>query len=53
MPRLAKKLQRLDGANSFEPMMAVLKDIVAAGGGTPSQRQSEALAEIAHIFRLQ
>ena len=52
-PRLAKKLKALDGANSFQPMMAVLADITAATGATPSARQSDALAQIARIFRLQ
>ena len=52
-PRLAKKLKALDGAASFQPLMAVLGDITAATGGTPSGRQSDALAQLARIFRLQ
>lgn len=52
-PRLAKKLRKIDGSDSFEPLMAVLKDITEAGGGTPSARQSDALTELARVFRLQ
>lgn len=51
--RLAKKLKNIDGAASFEPLMAILKDITQAGGGTPSARQSDALTELARVFRLQ
>ena len=52
-PRLAKKLKALDGSSSFRPLMAVLGDITQATGGTPSARQSDALAQLARIFRLQ
>lgn len=52
-PRLAKKLKVIDGAASFETLMAVLKDVAEAGGGAPSARQSDALTELARIFRLQ
>ena len=53
-PRLAKRLRTIDGANSFQPLMSVLGDIVAAGSsGAPSHRQSDALAELSRIFRLQ
>jgi uncharacterized tellurite resistance protein B-like protein len=51
--RLAKRLKTIDGGASFQPLMAVLKDIVEATNGTPSGRQSDALSELARIFRLQ
>ncbi len=51
-PRLAKKLKELDGGASFQPLMAVLKDVAEAGGGSPSQRQSEALSDLGRVFRL-
>jgi len=51
--RLTRKLRKLDGGGSFQTLMVVLGDITAIGGGTPSARQSEALSELARIFRLQ
>lgn len=51
-PRLAKKLKELDGGATFEPLMAILKDISQAGDGSPSARQSEALSDLARVFRL-
>lgn len=51
-PRLAKKLKAIDGADHFEPLMAILRDITEATGGTPSNRQADALTELARIFRL-
>lgn len=51
-PRLAKKLYRLDGASHFNDLMAVLTDITQTSAGGPSTRQSEALADLARVFRL-
>ncbi len=51
-PRLAKKLNRLDGASYFNDLMAVLTDITQSTEGGPSPRQSDALADLARIFRL-
>lgn len=51
-PRLAKKLYRLDGASSFNGLMAVLTDITQTSDGGPSTRQPEALADLARVFRL-
>lgn len=50
--RLAKKLKAIDGAAHFQPLMSILGDITDATGGTPSHRQSDALTELARIFRL-
>jgi hypothetical protein len=49
VPRLARRLARLDRTESFEPLMAVLKDVAATKGMT-SERQREALEEIARAF---
>lgn len=50
--RLARKLKAIDGAQSFETLMGVLRDVTLATGGTPSHRQSDALTELTRIFRL-
>ncbi len=52
IPRLAKRLFRLSGTAGLMPLMAVLKDTGAADGSGLSDRQKEALAEIARIFRV-
>jgi hypothetical protein len=51
-PRLAKKLHKLDGATYFNDLMAVLSDITQTSAGGPTPRQSEALTDLARIFRL-
>lgn len=51
--RIAKKLRKLDGNAAFQRLMAVLGDIAGFDGGSPSARQSDALADLARIFRLQ
>ena len=48
--RLARRLAKLDRKGAFEPAMAVLRDVAAAGSGTLSRRQKEALDEIARAF---
>ncbi len=50
--RLAKKLRKIHGPASFEPLMAILNDIATSGTGTPSAKQSEALSDLARIFHL-
>ncbi|MGB5559489.1 MAG: hypothetical protein WBN04_15940 [Paracoccaceae bacterium] len=50
--RLSRRLAKLDRAASFEPLMAVLKDVALAGTGETSPRQKDALAEIARHFRI-
>lgn len=53
LTRMARRLYKLRGRDSFQPLMAVLKDVVAAGrDGAVSARQSEALAEIAALYRI-
>jgi hypothetical protein len=53
LARMTRRLYKLRGSGSFQPLMAVLKDVAAAGrGGTIAPRQSEALAEIAALYRI-
>jgi hypothetical protein len=50
VPRLARRLAKLDRQHSFEPLMAVLRDVAAAKGGATNDRQREALEDIARAF---
>lgn len=53
LARLTRRLYKMRGADSFQPLMAVLKDVAAAGrDGAVSPRQGEALAEIAALYRI-
>jgi hypothetical protein len=53
LERLTRRLYKLRGHQVFQPLMAVLKDVAAAGrDGTVSARQREALEEIAVLFRI-
>lgn len=51
--RLTRRLYKMRGADSFQPLMAVLKDVAAAGRDqSVSTRQREALEEIAQLYRI-
>lgn len=50
--RLAKRLYRIDGSASLEPLMGVLGDVAQAGRGVLSDRQKEALTDIARHLRI-
>ncbi len=50
--RLAKKVNKMAGAEGLSKSMDVIKRIVEAGGSELSPAQSDALAEIKSIFRL-
>lgn len=52
LTRIARRLFKLKGVTGFEPLMAVLKDVAATGRGAVSDRQREALAEIAALYRI-
>ncbi len=53
LERLVRRLHKLSGAQAFQPLMAVLKDVAAASrDGNVSTRQREALEEIARLFRI-
>ncbi len=51
--RLAKRLAKLQGAGGLAPLMAVFNDIGTRARGGLSERQKEALQDIARIFRVQ
>lgn len=51
VPRITKKLYRLEGAMALTPLMDILDGIKAADGSDLSQRQQEALHEIKTILR--
>jgi hypothetical protein len=50
--RVTKRLFRLDGTASLEPLMSVLKDVAQAGGGSLSTKQKDALEDIARHLRV-
>ena len=50
--RISKRLFRINGAASLDPLMNVLKDVTAAGNGGLSPRQKDALADIARYLRV-
>lgn len=53
LDRLTRRLYKLKGAQSLQPLLSVLKDVAAAGrDGTMSTRQREALDQIARLFRI-
>ncbi len=53
LTRMTRRLYKLRGSDSFQPLMAVLKDVAATGReGAISPRQSDALAEIAALYRI-
>lgn len=53
IPRLARRLAKIDRAGSFTPLMAVLNDVAQAGRSDGvSDKQRDALTEIAQAFRL-
>jgi hypothetical protein len=53
LDRLARRLYKMRGADSFQPLMAVLKDVAAAGRDQSiSPRQREALEDIARLYRI-
>lgn len=53
LERLTRRLHKMRGMQGFEPLMLVLKDVAAASrDGSLSTRQSEALQEVARLFRV-
>ncbi|MFM7445266.1 MAG: hypothetical protein ACKO2N_15405 [Tabrizicola sp.] len=53
LARLVRRLYKLRGADSFQPLMAVLKDVSASARDSAiSTRQREALEEIARLYRI-
>lgn len=52
MDRLGRRLWRLQGRASFDPLMTVLKAVADAGGAATSARQKEALDAVARTYRV-
>lgn len=49
--RISRKLYKLNGADSFEPLVQVLGDIAGAGNGL-SESQKDALEDVKRAFRI-
>ncbi|NJM82824.1 MAG: hypothetical protein HC844_10255 [Tabrizicola sp.] len=52
LTRLTRRLHKMKGTASFEPLMAVLRDVAAAGRGGMSVKQKEAIDEIGRLYRI-
>lgn len=52
VPRIARKLARLDGAQGLVSTMQVIGQVAKTSEKGPSVKQNEALAEIKRIFRV-
>lgn len=52
LERMSRRLYKLQGHGSFDPMMMVLKDVASTNRAGMSQRQLEALEKLAVTFRL-
>ena len=50
--RIGRRLYRLQGAATFEPLMSVVKVVAEAGGVATSARQKEALDSLARTYRI-
>lgn len=50
--RLARKLYKLDGAQSFHPLMAILKAVLGAADSPMNGKQKTALEDIQTAFRI-
>ncbi len=52
MDRIGRRLWKLQGARSFDPVMTVMKAVADSGGGATSVRQKEALDAVARTYRV-
>lgn len=53
LERLTRRLHKMKGAQAFQPLMSVLRDVAASSrDGAISARQREALDQIARLFRI-
>ncbi len=50
--RMAKRLYKLKGAGSFEPLLAVLHDIAKSGRTVLTEQQKDALADLTRLYRI-
>ncbi|WP_425070751.1 hypothetical protein [Sagittula sp. S175] len=52
VPRLGKKLYKMQGAEGFQPLMDIVQGVANAGSGDLSAKQREALDDLTRAFRL-
>ena len=52
IPRLAKRLYKLSGPEHLEPMLGIVTDTVAAGSGSLTTHQQEALEDVKRAFHV-
>jgi hypothetical protein len=52
LTRLVRKLAKMQGTASFEPLMLILRDITEANAGVLSPQQGDALDEVKYIYKL-
>lgn len=52
VPRLSRKLFKLDGKNGFEPLLGVVNAAISAGSGELNEKQRDALDDIRKAFRV-
>jgi hypothetical protein len=52
LTRLVRKLAKMKGQESFEPLMFVLRDVTEANAGVLSPQQGDALDEVKYIYKL-
>lgn len=52
VPRLSRKLYKLDGQDSFDSLLAVVTASAQAGSGALNDKQRDALEEIRRAFRI-
>jgi len=50
--RLARKLYKLDGADSFQPLLGILNTTMGTGSGALNPDQRSALDEVKRAFRI-
>ncbi|MEL7107204.1 MAG: hypothetical protein AAGM21_14875 [Pseudomonadota bacterium] len=52
VPRIARRLARMDGARGLVSVMEVIGQVAKTGDPAPSEKQAEALTEIKRIFKV-
>lgn len=51
--RLSRKLYKIDGAKSVEPLLAIVQAVLVVGDGQLNDNQRDALDDVRRAFRLQ
>jgi hypothetical protein len=50
--RLSKRLHKLKGAQSFDPLMAILNDVAKSGRSGLTAQQKDALTDLTRVYRI-